>query len=162
MYKRQPHEFARALESTGAAFAGKEAKARAYILAAYVWAVLARSPGPARKAIERAAEQGEPKKNLARYARMLASVVEDGEWYEAATATLLSEELAAGEAASLRFELLRANLVREQGGSALRILEEMAKGERGAHVATLLTALLPPSCLGLTRDEISGLSLIHI
>ncbi|MFO0676418.1 MAG: hypothetical protein U0169_07780 [Polyangiaceae bacterium] len=151
-----PAEFARTLESAASVFSTADAKARAFLLAGYVWAVLARSATPARRALEKAAELGEPKKVVARFGRTLASLVEDGEWYDAATRDLLAEDVGTLEASTLRFELLRSALVQKDGAASLRILESMARAERGSHVATLLTALLPASYLGLAADATTG------
>ena len=74
---QDPAALAGAIEGAAATFVTEAAKARAFLLAAYVWGCVARDARAAETALERAGNLGVPAASLLRVARLLASVAGD-------------------------------------------------------------------------------------
>jgi len=108
---QDPAALAGAIEGCASTFTTDQAKARAFLLAAYVWACLARDAQASQAALSRAAALGiEPQVTL-RFSRAFAFVIQDHSLLEAASEQLLSANPEPQEAASLLFELGRARLL---------------------------------------------------
>ena len=99
---------AAALEAMAGELPSDDAKGRAFLLSAYVFAVQARDFAGAKAALSQAGMCGVQPSVFARTARMLASILDDGAWYEEATRRLISSGAQDGEAVSLWFELGRS------------------------------------------------------
>ncbi len=134
--------FAEELEDLSRLYASNESRGRAMILAAYVWAEGAGDADRARKALAQATACGVDLELGARFARSLASLCADTEWFETATVNLLLTE-PLDELPWLWVELAR-----------LRIA---AGDERGAADASRNLRGLPNGAwLGLLLDGLAG------
>jgi len=139
---------AAALEAMAGELPSEDAKGRAFLLSAYVFAVQARDFAGAKAALSQAAMCGVQPGTLARTARMLASVLEDGSWYEDATRRLISSGAQDGESVSLWFELGRARLLRGDDEGAAKAFSAIAQAPGGAWLGPALGAY----ALGHTRN----------
>jgi cellulose synthase operon protein C len=135
--------FAGQLESFAEHLATDEARGRAFLLAAFVWAVRAGDVAGAKAALSQAALCGVAPSTTGRLARALASIVGDSAWYEEATKRLLAAGGSDDEAVSLYVELLRSRHARGDHEGATRALREMASAPRGAWLGRVLEAFLP-------------------
>jgi hypothetical protein len=131
---------AHALEGMAAELPSDEAKGRAFLLSAYVFAVQARDFAGAKAALSQAGTCGVQPGVLARTARMLASILEDGAWYEEATRRLISSGAQDGEAVSLWFELGRTRLLRGDDEAASKAFTAIALAPGGAWLGPALGA----------------------
>ena len=131
---------AHALESMAGELPSDDAKGRAFLLSAYVFAVQARDFAGAKAALSQAGMCGVTPSVLARTARMLASVLEDGAWYEEATRRLISSGAQDGEAVSLWFELGRTRLLRGDDEGAGKAFTAIAQAPGGAWLGPALGA----------------------
>ena len=143
---QDPAALARSLEASGAACTTNEAKARAEIIAAYVWACQAGDSDHAKAALARAATLGTPAPLLARIARTLASVRGDAAWYEQVTAELVASGAEPGEEASLWFELGRSRALRGDSAGAAEAFGKLATLDGDA--STWLGRVLAAYALG--------------
>jgi cellulose synthase operon protein C len=131
---------AAALEAMAGELPSDEAKGRAFLLSAYVFAVQARDLAGAKAALSQAGMCGVQPGVLARTARMLASILEDGPWYEEATRRLISSGAQDGEAVSLWFELGRNRLLRGDDDGASKAFTAIAQAPGGAWLGPALGA----------------------
>ena len=139
-----PGAFAGQLESFAEHLATDEARGRTFLLAAFVWAVRAEDMAGAKAALSQAAMYGVAPSTTGRLARALASIAGDHAWYEEATKRLLAAGGTEAEAVSLYVELLRSRHARGDHEGAARALADMAAAPRGAWLARVLEAFLPP------------------
>ncbi len=130
--------FAAQLEAFAEHLGTDEARGRAFLLAAYVWAVRAKDTAGAKAALSQAAMYGTPPATTARLARSLASLAGDAAWYEEATKRLLAAGASEAETLSLQIELYRARTARGDGEAAAKTLREMGATPRGAWLARVL------------------------
>jgi lipopolysaccharide biosynthesis regulator YciM len=135
--------FAAQLESFADHLATDEARGRAFLLAAYVWAVRANDVAGAKAALSQAAMYGVAPSTTGRVARALASIAGDAAWYEEATKRLLAAGGSEAEALSLYVELVRSRQARNDTEGAARALRDMAGAPRGAWLSRVLEAFLP-------------------
>ncbi len=135
-----PGAFAAQLEAFADHLGTDEARGRAFLLAAYVWAVRARDTAGAKAALSQATMFGIPPATTGRLARSLASVAGDAAWYEEATKRLLATGATEDESVSLYVELLRSRYARGDAEAAARALREMGATPRGAWLARVLEA----------------------
>jgi tetratricopeptide (TPR) repeat protein len=140
-----PAAFAAQLESFADHLGSDDARGRAFLLAAYVWAIRANDVAGAKAALSQAAMFGVAPSTIGRTARALAAVAGDAAWYEEATKRLLAAGGTEGEAVGLYVELVRSRQARNDAEGAARALREMAGAPRGAWLARVLEAFLPAS-----------------
>ena len=138
-----PGAFAAQLESFADHLATDEARGRAFLLAAFVWAVRANDAAGAKAALSQAAMYGVAPPIIGRVARALASIVGDPAWYEDATKRLVAAGAGENEATSLYLELVRARHARNDHEGAAKAIREMAGAPRGAWLARVLESFLP-------------------
>ncbi len=86
-----PQAFASALEVAAEHLPTDSAKARFYLLSADVWARQCRDTQGARAALSQAGMYGASPAIVARSARLLSVIAEDGTWYEEATRRLIAQ-----------------------------------------------------------------------
>ena len=135
--------YAEQLEGFADAFASDDARARSFLLAAFVWAVRAGDVPAARAALTQAQLYGAPLPVGARVARMLALVTGDAGWQDEANRRVIASGAEGGELASLWFDTLRARLVKGDGDGARKALAELAAVPEGAWLGRALQAFLP-------------------
>jgi len=131
---------AAALETMAGELPSDEAKGRAFLLSAYVFAVQARDFAGAKAALSQAGMCGVQPSVLARTARMLASILEDTPWYEDATRRLIASGAQDGESVSLWFELGRTRLLRGDDEGAGKAFTAIAQAPGGAWLGPALGA----------------------
>jgi lipopolysaccharide biosynthesis regulator YciM len=139
-----PAAFAAQLESFADHLATDEARGRAFLLAAYVWAVRANDVAGGKAALSQASMYGVAPGTTGRIARALASIAGDAAWYEEATKRLIAAGAAENEAVSLYVELVRLRYARGDSDAAGKALREMAGVPKGGWLARVLQAFLPP------------------
>ncbi len=135
-----PAAFAGQLEAFADHLGTDEARSRAFLLAAYVWAVRAGDASGARAALSQAAMFGAPPAITGRLARSLASIAGDAAWYEEATKRLIAAGGSESEAVSLYVELVRMRYARGDAEAASKTLRELGATPRGAWLARVLEA----------------------
>jgi hypothetical protein len=138
-----PSAFAGQLESFADHLETDDARARSFLLAAYVWAVRAGDAAGAKAALSQAAMFGAPPPITGRLARSLASITGDAAWYEEATKRLLAAGASEAESSSLYVELVRLRYARNDVDAAAKTLREMGATPRGAWLAHVLEAFVP-------------------
>ena len=138
-----PAAFAAQLESFADHLATDEARGRAFLLAAFVWAVHAKDVAGAKAALSQAAMYGVPQWTTARVARALASISDDLGWYEEATRRLLAAGSDEGEVVSLYVELVRLRHARGDAEGEAKALRDMAGSPKGGWLSRVLEAFLP-------------------
>jgi tetratricopeptide (TPR) repeat protein len=136
------------LEADAASRDTDDGKARGFLVAATVAAVIARDGASSRAALAKALEAGADPRMTARLARALATCTPAGEgdaataddpsWYEAASQQLLGAAKEPPEAADVALDLARARLARGDRDGARAALETI--GEAAPHL--LLARLL--------------------
>jgi hypothetical protein len=126
-----PGAFAAQLEAFADHLGTDEARGRAFLLAAYVWAVRARDSAGAKAALSQAGMFGISPATTGRLARSLASLTGDAAWYEEATKRLLAAGATEDESVSLYVELLRSRYARGDPEAAARALRELGATPRG-------------------------------
>jgi tetratricopeptide (TPR) repeat protein len=131
---------ASALEAMAAELPSDEAKGRAFLLSAYVFAIQARDVSGAKAALSQAGMYGLSPGLLARTGRMLAAVLEDSAWYDEATKRLVSGGGQAADPLSLWFELGRSRVLRGEDESAARAFESIAGAPGGEWLGPALGA----------------------
>jgi tetratricopeptide (TPR) repeat protein len=129
-----------ALEAMAGELPNDDSRGRAFLLSAYVFAVQAQDISGAKAALTQAGMCGLPPSILARTARMLAAVVEDGTWYEEATRRLLASGAQPGEHEGLWFELGRTRLLRGDEEGAARAFESISQTQGGGWLGRALGA----------------------
>jgi len=134
--------FAAQLESFADHLGTDEARGRAFVLAAYVWAIRAGDVAGAKAALSQSAMYGIGPAVTGRVARALASVTGDAAWYEDATKRLIAAG-ADGEAVSLYVDLARARHTRGDEEGSAKAIREMAGVPKGTWLARVLEAFLP-------------------
>jgi tetratricopeptide (TPR) repeat protein len=139
-----PAAFAAQLESFADHLATDEARARAFLLAAYVWGMRANDVAGAKAALSQASMYGFAPGTTGRIARALASIADDAAWYEDATKRLVSAGAGESEVLSLYVELVRLRHARGDAEGEARALRDLAGVPRGAWLARVLEAFLPP------------------
>jgi len=132
--------FASALEAAAEQLPSDDAKARAYLLSADVWARQCRDAQGARAALSQAGMFGAAPAVVARVARMLASLGEDAAWYEEATRRLIAQGATEAEQAGLWFELVRARSLRGETASTQQALSGLAAAPGGGWLGHALSA----------------------
>jgi len=148
---QDPTALARALEASGASCSTNEAKARAELLAAYVWACQAGDTNAAKAALGRATALGTPIPIVARTARMLASIRGDAAWYEDVTTTLVADGAEPQEMPSLWFELGRSRAVRGEAKGAAEAFSKLAELDGDVGASTWLGRVLAAYALGAQK-----------
>ncbi len=138
-----PAAFAGQLEAFADHLGTDEARSRAFLLAAYAWAVRAGDASGARAALSQASMFGAPPATTGRLARALASITGDATWYEEATKRLLAAGSGESEAISLSIELVRMRYARGDLDAASKTLRDLAATPRGAWLARVLEAFAP-------------------
>ncbi|WP_437288797.1 hypothetical protein [Sorangium sp. So ce406] len=123
---QDPSAFAASLEATAASYGSDEARGRALLLAAYVWAVRTDDVGAAKAALSQAGMAGVHPGVLARFGRSFAALRGDAAWYEESTKRLLSTGVDPAEKASLWFEIGRSRLLRGDADGAEGAFAELA------------------------------------
>lgn len=123
---QDPSAFAASLEAMAASYASDEARGRALLLAAYVWAVRTDDVGAAKAALSQAGMAGVHPGVLARFGRSFAALRGDAAWYEESTKRLLSTGVDPAEKASLWFEIGRSRLLRGDADGAEGAFAQLA------------------------------------
>lgn len=131
------------LEALADVLESDEAKGRAFLLAAYVWALRADDGDAAKGALSQAGVCGVAPATLARLGRALASARADAASYDEATRRLIASGASPEEVAPLWFELVRLRLGRGDAESARKALGELAAAPGGAWLGRALQAFLP-------------------
>lgn len=135
--------FASQLESFADHLATDDARGRAFVLAAYVWATRAGDVSGAKAALSQAAMYGIPPGTVARLARSMASLRNDPAWYEDATKRLVASGSTEGEPVLLWLELYRARAARGDVDGAAKALRELGNAPKGAWLGRVLEAFVP-------------------
>ncbi|HEY3595168.1 MAG TPA: hypothetical protein VGL13_14885, partial [Polyangiaceae bacterium] len=133
-------ELGAAIEAMANELPSDAAKGRAFLLAAYVFALHARDVESAKTALSEAGASGLSPGALARTGRLLATLVGDAGWYEEATRRLLAAGAVDGEHKSLWFELGRTRLLRNDEDGAARAFDSLAQTPGGGWLGRALSA----------------------
>ncbi len=150
---RDAGAFAGQLEAFAEHLATDDARGRAYIVAGYVWGVLAHDGEAAKAALSQAALCGVEQSTVARIARMTASLVGDSAWYEEATRRLLASGSVDDEVVSLGLELTRARFARGDDEAGRKALRELGATPRGAWLGRAIEAfMMVPSGVAADAD----------
>lgn len=154
---QEPAALAQSLEGCAESFTSEEAKGRAFLMAAFAWAVRAGDVGAAKAALSQASMCGIPHGLVSRVARILAAMSADAAWYEEATKRLLAAGATEDEAASLWFELGRSRLLRGDLAGAGEAFDRLAscgapEGET-AGPSAWLGRVLAAYAVGLAAGE---------
>ncbi|MEZ4227790.1 MAG: hypothetical protein R3B89_01420 [Polyangiaceae bacterium] len=139
-----PAALASALEAAAAELPTDEAKARYFLAAADAWARLASDSQGAKAALSQAGMFGASPGVVARVARMLAAITQDGGWYEEATRRLLAAGAEPAEQASLWFELGRLRLLRGDLTGARDAFGSLTNAPGGSWLGPALGAFVLP------------------
>lgn len=137
--------FASQLEAFTGHLATDDARARALLLAAHVWATRAGDVGAAKAALARAAALGAAPQTEARLGRMLAGLAEDASGYEAATRRLLAGEPGEHEIVSLHAELIRLRLADRDLPGVEAAIRDLRAAPGGFWLSNVLDAFPPAS-----------------
>lgn len=132
------------LEAAAEQFESDEGRAQGFLLAAYVWAILANDPSSAKAALSQAAMYGAETQLVGYVARTLASLRGDSVWYEDATKRLFA---ARGEGPGrmwLGLELVGLRDNRSDDEGARKALLDLREIPGGAWPARVLEAFSPP------------------
>ncbi|HEY1956768.1 MAG TPA: hypothetical protein VGH28_14210 [Polyangiaceae bacterium] len=135
--------YAEQLEGLSDAFPTDEARSRAFLLSAFVWAVRAGDPSAAKAALSQATMFGVPQQTAARVSRALALLAADGNWQDEATRRVIASGAEGGELAQLWFELARLRLARNDVEGARKAIAELAALPQSAWLGRALEAFLP-------------------
>jgi len=123
-----PAAFASELESYAEHLETDEARGRTFLLAAFVWGMLASDAPSARAAISQAGLYGVPPGTLSRLSRSMAFYREDKAWHDEATRRLLANGADPSELSTLWFELVRERFARGDAEGAVKALHETIVG----------------------------------
>jgi hypothetical protein len=140
-----PGAFASQLESSADHLATDEARARTFVLAAYVWGAQAHDPSGAKAALSQATLFGASPESIARLGRTLAGLNDDALWYEESTRRLLSTVGRGAEALDLEVELLRHRWARGDAEGADRVAHEVSESPNGSWLGRVVEAFARPS-----------------
>jgi cellulose synthase operon protein C len=138
-----PTALAAELEAFAEHLDTESARSRIYLLAAFVWGMLAGDIEGARAAISQAGLYGASPGTLTRLSRTMAAYRDDVEWRDEATRRLIVNGADASELRALWFELIRGRLARGDRDGAAKAMRELANAPKGAWLARLLEAFLP-------------------
>ncbi len=122
--------FCEELEKSAEQLSTDDARGRTLLLAAYAWAVECQNAVRARGALERAATAGVPAPTVCRVARMLANLLGDTSWLEAATDELLAKSSRLKDSASLQVELLRLRRARGDSTGVAKAIRDLRDSRR--------------------------------
>ncbi|MCB9588752.1 MAG: hypothetical protein H6718_25300 [Polyangiaceae bacterium] len=139
-----PGALASALEAAAAELPTDEAKSRYFLAAADAWARLAGDTQGAKAALSQAGMFGASPGVVARVARMLAALTQDGSWFEEATRRLLAAGAEPAEQASLWFELGRLRLLRGDLTGARDAFASLSNAPGGSWLGPALGAFVLP------------------
>ena len=148
-----PAILASSLEDMAEAFATDAAKSRAFVLAAYAWACLAKDVAAAKASLSQASALGLPAATAARLGRAFAAILGDAGWREETTKRLLVAGADADETPSLWFELGRSRLLRDDLTGAEDAFARLAKcqGEGTFARAAWLARVLAASAIAMRQ-----------
>ncbi len=135
--------YAEQLEALSDAYANDEARGRAFLLSAFVWAVRAGDPSAAKAALSQATMFGVPQQAAARVSRALALLAGDATWQDEATRRVIGSGADGAELAQLWFELARLRLSRNDVEGARKAIGELASLPESAWLGRALEAFLP-------------------
>ncbi len=138
-------ELAAALEARAEALDADQAKAGAYLLAAFVHAFGRQDAAPVKAALSRAASLGAPPSLLARTARLTASLMGSSTWLEESMAQLAEATESPSERASLSFELARQRLMQRALPSAHEAIVSLAEHPGTRWLGDMLLAYAEPA-----------------
>jgi tetratricopeptide (TPR) repeat protein len=150
----EPKALALALEAQAAILGTPAAKARSFVVAAFVHAVEAGDVAAGKAAMAKTLEHGASPLGAARIARVLAALAGDAVWYEEATRALLAAGGEPGERTSALIELARSRLLHGDLANASEVLGMLAQDESG-RVAGSHPARLRPR-RGARRKQARG------
>jgi tetratricopeptide (TPR) repeat protein len=143
-----PTQLATELEDLASQFTTGEARGRALVLAAYIWASRTENTERARAALGRASAAGVPKETIARLGRTLASLRADLAWFEAATQELVDRApegaASTSELPFLWIELARLRLARGDEAGAAAATAALRALPEGAWLGRVLDGLASP------------------
>jgi cellulose synthase operon protein C len=158
--------FAAQLEAAAEQLEGDDARAHAFLVAAFVWGAFANDPSSAKAALSQAAMFGASTQVIGYLARTLASLQGDAGWYEEATKRLFATR--GNDATSLwlgleLFALRDARGDRDGAGKALRDLHETPGGAWAAGVLAAFSPVGRAPAVSPTSTEApaSGLSALQ-
>jgi hypothetical protein len=141
---QEPAALAASFEAAAETLATDDGKGRAFVMAAFVWAVRADDVQAAKVALSQAAGCGVPHGVVSRVARTLAALRGDTPWYEEATKRLLASGAEPSEQASLWFELGRSRLLRGDEAGASEAFAKLAGDGMGSEwLGRVLGAFAP-------------------
>ncbi len=146
-----PTAFAVELEAYADHLETDEARGRTFLLAAFVWGMLAHDAPSARAAISQAGLYGVPPGTLSRFSRTMAFYGTDVAWHDEATRRLITNGADPNELRALWFELVRERFARGDSEGAVKALRELAGAPKGAWLAHVLEAYLPPHPMFVER-----------
>ncbi len=135
-----PQGYASALEAAAETFPSENAKARFYLLSADVWARQCQDSQGARAALSQAGMYGASPEVVARLARSLSALLNDGAWYEEATRRLIAQGATEAEYSGLWFELARARALRGERLTTAQALSGLAAAPEGHWLGNALAA----------------------
>ena len=135
--------YAEQLEALSEAFPTDDARARAYLLSAFVWAVRVGEESAAKAALSQASMFGVAQQTAARVARTLALVSADTTWQDEATRRVIASGAEGNELGELWFELVRLRLGRNDLEGARKAIGELAALPQSAWLGRALEAFLP-------------------
>ncbi|MFO0658247.1 MAG: tetratricopeptide repeat protein [Polyangiaceae bacterium] len=119
------------------------AKAKAFLEAAWHWAVGAKDAASAKLALSQAGALGIEPTNIARLARSMAALQGDATWVDESLRRLIaSGSCTETELASVWFEVVRARLLRGDREGARKTIESLSQAPGGAWLARLLAAFV--------------------
>jgi tetratricopeptide (TPR) repeat protein len=153
---KDPAALASSYESMAETLGEGPARGRTLLIAGYVWGAQAGDVAAARSALAQAGKQGIAPAILARVARSIAALRNDGTWYEEATRALLATAAATdgdaeaekpgapdgAEQAGLWFELGRSMLLRGDRAGATEAFARLAACEEAGAPAVWLGRVL--------------------
>ncbi len=131
------------LETAAEQLETDEARATAFLVAAYVWAALAGDPSSAKAALSQASILGAAPQVTGFLARTLASLQGDSGWYEDATRRLLVAREADAPSAWLGLELIALRDARNDSDGASKALRDLGELPEGRWMARVLEAFAP-------------------
>jgi len=119
---------ARTVEVAAEQASTEQAQARAWLVAAQVWACRAGETDAAKAALAKATELGAPAELVGRLTRSLAALCGDRAWYEKATTELVEASTTAAERNSLWFEVARGRLRQGDTAGAIEAFGMLGQG----------------------------------
>jgi tetratricopeptide (TPR) repeat protein len=140
-----PTAFAAQLESFADHLATDDARARAFLLAAYVWGAQGHDVASAKAALSQAGMFGASPEATARLGRLLASLEADSSWYEESSKRLLAAVGDESESVSLQLELVRLRWARGDREGADRALRDLAESTPAAWLGRVVEAFARPA-----------------